>query len=89
MIPVLRPDAIQRWWGKDRLKSTTELAVVMKKVSVKRNGKTLLHDIDWQVEQGQRWLVGGLNGAGKSTLSRLLARHEEDAGGRVLVLGKG
>lgn len=38
---------------------------------------TLLHNLDWTVRQGERWLVAGANGSGKSTLSRLLAKVED------------
>lgn len=37
-------------------------------VSIVRGGKTLLNSIDWQVRDGQRWVVMGPNGAGKTTL---------------------
>ena len=84
-------ESVQRWWWKRGDSETTVTAasssvVDMKNVSVTRNGKDLLHGIDWQVVQGQRWLVGGLNGAGKSTLSRLLARQEEGVQGHISVL---
>jgi molybdate transport system ATP-binding protein len=39
---------------------------------------TLLHDLNWTICPGKRWLVGGGSGAGKSTLSRLLARPEHN-----------
>ena len=35
--------------------------------------KERLHQIDWQVQAGQLWLLYGANGAGKSTLLQLLA----------------
>lgn len=37
-------------------------------VSVIRGGKPLLDNIDWQVKEGERWVVLGPNGAGKTTL---------------------
>ncbi|MBG6184451.1 iron complex transport system ATP-binding protein [Arthrobacter sp. CAN_A214] len=37
-------------------------------VSIVRGGKTLLNSIDWQVRDGERWVVMGPNGAGKTTL---------------------
>ena len=33
-------------------------------VSVVRGGNTLLDDITWEVEEGQRWVILGPNGAG-------------------------
>ncbi|CCO25306.1 ATP-binding cassette domain-containing protein [Maridesulfovibrio hydrothermalis] len=35
-------------------------------------GKTVLHNIDWEMSGGENWAVLGCNGAGKSTLLRLL-----------------
>jgi molybdate transport system ATP-binding protein len=32
----------------------------------------VLHDVSWQLDPGQHWLVTGANGSGKSTLLRLL-----------------
>ena len=37
-------------------------------VTVRRGQATLLEDIDWEVEEGQRWVILGPNGAGKTTL---------------------
>ncbi|WP_109471402.1 ABC transporter ATP-binding protein [Ornithinimicrobium cavernae] len=42
-------------------------------VGVRRGGNTLLHDIDWSVEEGERWVVIGPNGAGKTTLLQIAA----------------
>ena len=44
----------------------------LENVSLARQGKTLLSNLDWTVEKGQTWAILGLNGAGKSTLLRLL-----------------
>ncbi len=35
-------------------------------------GKTVLHNVNWEMSGGQNWAVLGNNGAGKSTLIRLL-----------------
>ncbi|MCU1511671.1 MAG: iron transporter ATP-binding protein, partial [Arthrobacter sp.] len=37
-------------------------------VSVVRGAKTLLDKVDWQVKEGERWVILGPNGAGKTTL---------------------
>jgi len=42
-------------------------------VSVVRGDNTLLDDITWEVEEGQRWVILGPNGAGKTTLLQLAA----------------
>jgi ABC-type methionine transport system ATPase subunit len=38
---------------------------------------TLLHDMSWKIQKGQRWLIAGGSGAGKSTLSRFLLHDEQ------------
>ena len=44
----------------------------LKDTSVVFLGKTVLHNIDWEMHGGENWAVLGRNGAGKSTLLRLL-----------------
>lgn len=40
-------------------------------VSLIRSGKKLLDEVDWQVKDGERWVVMGPNGAGKTTLLQI------------------
>lgn len=40
-------------------------------VSLVRGGKTLLDSVDWQVLDGERWVIMGPNGAGKTTLLQI------------------
>ncbi len=57
-------------------------------VSVVRNGSTILQNLDWTVESGQRWVVIGPNGAGKTTLLRLAAASLQPSTGETVVLGE-
>jgi iron complex transport system ATP-binding protein len=57
-------------------------------VSVVRGGNTLLHDITWEVEEGQRWVVLGPNGAGKTTLLQLAAGRIHPTTGVAGILGE-
>jgi iron complex transport system ATP-binding protein len=57
-------------------------------VSVVRDGNTLLDDISWEVEEGQRWVVLGPNGAGKTTLLQLAAGRIHPTTGVAGVLGE-
>ena len=41
-------------------------------VSMVRDSKQILSDINWRVEQGQHWVLMGLNGSGKSSLLNIL-----------------
>jgi len=57
-------------------------------VSVLRGGNTLLDDITWEVEEGQRWVVLGPNGAGKTTLLQLAAGRIHPTTGVAGILGE-
>lgn len=56
--------------------------------TVVRGDSTLLSDIDWEVEEGQRWVILGPNGAGKTTLLQLAAARLHPTRGVVGVLGE-
>jgi len=57
-------------------------------VSVVRGDNTLLDDITWEVEEGQRWVVLGPNGAGKTTLLQVAAGRIHPTTGVAGVLGE-
>jgi len=42
--------------------------VCLRGVSVVRDGRPILDNIDWDVSPGERWAALGPNGAGKTTL---------------------
>jgi molybdate transport system ATP-binding protein len=54
-------------------------------VTVRRGRATLLDNIDWTVEEDERWVVLGPNGAGKTTLLRALAGLLALSGGAIRV----
>jgi molybdate transport system ATP-binding protein len=78
-------ERVRDWWMKDRKELVSSFdpppLVQAKNLSIHRGEATLLHDLNWTIRPGERWLVGGGNGAGKSTLSRLLARPEHNETG--------
>lgn len=57
-------------------------------VSVVRGGATLLDEVDWEVEEGQRWVILGPNGAGKTTLLQLASGRMHPTRGVAGVLGE-
>jgi iron complex transport system ATP-binding protein len=57
-------------------------------VTVRRDGATLLHQVDWTISDGERWVVLGANGAGKSTLLAVLAGSIGPDEGDVSLLGE-
>ena len=47
--------------------------------------RTLVKELDWQVQNGQCWSIVGRNGAGKSTLLRTLAGLRQPDAGQVAI----
>lgn len=57
-------------------------------LTVSRNGRPILSDIDWSVAANQRWAIIGPNGAGKTTLLRVAAAQIQPSSGQAEILGK-
>jgi iron complex transport system ATP-binding protein len=62
--------------------------VQLQGVSIIRSGSTLLNDVSWSVEEGERWVVIGPNGAGKTTLLQVLGAQLHPSRGTAQVLGE-
>lgn len=58
----------------------------MAAVSVVRGAKTLLNKVDWQVREGERWVILGPNGAGKTTLLQVAAARIHPTSGMAGIL---
>jgi iron complex transport system ATP-binding protein len=54
---------------------------------VRRGGRTILGPLDWQVAEGERWVVLGANGSGKTTLLSAVGLTLWPTAGTVEVLG--
>src|SRR5687767_6063834 len=57
-------------------------------VSIVRNGSTLISDINWEVDETDRWVVIGPNGAGKTTLLQVISAQIHPSSGVAGVLGE-
>jgi molybdate transport system ATP-binding protein len=80
---------VKQWWNHGEppdqnsmdqgasLSNPYTVVVQASNLSIQRGDVTLLHNLDWTVRRGERWVVGGGNGAGKSTLSRVLANPDD------------
>jgi iron complex transport system ATP-binding protein len=55
-------------------------------VTVRRGEAVLLDDIDWVVEEDERWVILGPNGAGKTTLLQVAAAQIHPTSGVAAVL---
>jgi iron complex transport system ATP-binding protein len=57
-------------------------------VTVVRGGTTLLDEVTWSVNEGERWVVLGPNGAGKTTLMQIAGARMHPTRGSATVLGE-
>ncbi len=69
-------------------KERLETVIKIENVSVKKQEKHLLHNINWQTEKGEHWVLLGANGAGKTTLLQVILGYLWPTSGQVRVLGK-
>lgn len=58
------------------------------RVALRREGRTILDHVSWEVGPTQRWVVLGPNGSGKTTLLRIASLWLHPSAGRVEVLGE-
>jgi iron complex transport system ATP-binding protein len=57
-------------------------------VSIVRNGSTLINNINWEVDESDRWVVIGPNGAGKTTLLQVISAQIHPSSGVAGLLGE-
>lgn len=62
--------------------------VSLQNVMWKREGKTILDQISWDVSPGEHWVILGLNGSGKTSILNLLTGYQWVTKGNVHVLGE-
>lgn len=63
-----------------------DIAVKMENVRVAYQQKTIIENINWQVNRGEKWLLRGENGAGKSTLLSLVTGDHPQAYANKIIL---
>src|SRR5690606_24238363 len=63
-----------------------EYIIRMKEVAVSMKGQAILSGINWEVKQGDCWVLLGHNGAGKSTLLSLVTADNPQGYNNDLIL---
>ena len=58
----------------------------MDKVNISYGDKLILDQVNWQMKQGERWMLVGHNGAGKSTLLSLINGDNPQAFANKIIL---
>ncbi|UFA55598.1 ABC transporter ATP-binding protein [Staphylococcus aureus] len=64
------------------------MLIQLDQVGRMKQGKTILKNISWQINGGDKWILYGLNGAGKTTLLNILNAYEPATTGYVNLFGK-
>ncbi len=55
-------------------------------VSIVRGGATLLDQVNWVIDEADRWVIIGPNGAGKTTLLQIISAHMHPTSGMASIL---
>lgn len=63
------------------------MVIALENVSLIRNKKYILENINWNVDEGEHWCILGRNGAGKTALLNLLNGYLFPSKGTVSVIG--
>jgi iron complex transport system ATP-binding protein len=70
------------------VKTNTPPLIELRKVSMYRGERAVLHDISWTTRRGEHWFLMGNNGSGKTTLMEVVMGYLWPQAGSVTVLGK-
>ncbi|MGE6631313.1 ABC transporter ATP-binding protein [Bacillus sp. NPDC077027] len=63
------------------------MSIELKHVTLKRDGKKILQDINWEVKNKENWVLYGQNGAGKTALLNMMCSYYFPTTGDMTVLG--
>ena len=69
------------------MESQSTPLVKLDNVSVRSNGKTVLHELNWEIHPDQNWAIVGPNGVGKSLLMQVVQGKLPCSAGRVVYGG--
>jgi iron complex transport system ATP-binding protein len=61
--------------------------VDLRGITVIRDGRRILSDVDWHIDRHERWVVLGPNGAGKTTLLQVASSYLGPTSGRLRLFG--
>jgi len=68
------------------MKGVIELVVQLENVSLMREGKIILQDVNWEIKKEEHWVLFGLNGSGKTAILNLLNAYYFPTKGKITVL---
>ncbi len=62
--------------------------ITVEHISCKLGCRYILKDIQWQIQEGDRWVVFGMNGSGKTTLLSIIAGFHHYTEGQLRIFGE-
>ena len=65
-----------------------EIAIELKNITKKFNGRTVLNNINLQIKKGETFVIIGGSGSGKSTMLKLMIDALKPDSGNILINGK-
>ena len=65
-----------------------EMLIQSRDLGIRAGNKFILKNIDWEIYQGEHWVVFGRNGSGKTTLLSAIAGYTSYTHGILKVFGK-
>ncbi|RFU65237.1 ABC transporter ATP-binding protein [Peribacillus glennii] len=70
------------------MSETNSCSVIsIKNMGWKREGKTILNGVSWEVKRGEHWALLGLNGSGKTSILKMVTGYQWPTSGEVSILG--
>lgn len=61
-------------------------ALQLKSINIRYNNRTILKNLSWKVQKGEKWALSGPNGSGKSTLLSVIAADNPQAYANNIIL---
>lgn len=63
------------------------MLIDIKNIARRKQGKEIIKNISWRINEGEKWMLYGLNGAGKTTLLNILNAYEPNTSGELTLFG--
>ena len=85
-------EAVAKWYRSVRIERVNESDIQVLSVNGVSfsydKGKEVLHDVDFNIAEGEMLSLVGRNGAGKSTIAKLMCGFEKEDKGKILYMGE-
>ncbi|UDI77783.1 ABC transporter ATP-binding protein [Staphylococcus taiwanensis] len=63
------------------------MLITLNNISRKKQGRCIINNINWQIREGDKWILYGMNGAGKTTLLNIFNAYEPITNGQIQLFG--